>query len=123
MLDRVFDAAGLHVLREQVLDAAAAAGLSAARAVDVMLTVHELAANVVLHGPGSGRVRMETDGTHLRCEVSDSGRARAQGATRGGGPPWPFQRGHGLWLAREAAASLSITSGPGNTHVTALFPL
>ena len=45
MLDQEFTAGTLHILREAVLVHATAAGLPEARAADVMLAVHELAAN------------------------------------------------------------------------------
>ena len=52
MLEQEFDGAGLHMLRELVLTYATAAGMREDRAVEVMLAVHELAANAVRHGAG-----------------------------------------------------------------------
>src|ERR1700757_560502 len=75
-LDRAFDAETLPDLRKAVLAQAAAAGMAADRAVDVMLAVHELAANAVRHGAGAGRLAMRVRDGRLECEVSDAG------------PPW-----------------------------------
>ena len=133
VLDREFDAGGLAGLREAVLDCATACGLPEDRAVDVMLAAHELAANAVRHGPGHGRLRINRAVGTLRCEVSDPGPAsqdhHASGGTGGeaaaapGAVPWPVERGHGLWLVREAADQLRVTSGPRGSLVTALFTL
>jgi anti-sigma regulatory factor (Ser/Thr protein kinase) len=103
------------------------------RAIDVMLAVHELAANAVRHGPGHGRLRVHVTASTLRCEVSDPGPAsrdgRAPGGTGGQAPvatgavPWPVEQGHGLWLVRKAADHLRVTSGPHGSLITAVFTL
>jgi anti-sigma regulatory factor (Ser/Thr protein kinase) len=136
MLDQDFDGDTLHVLREAVLAHPAVAGMSEGRAVDVMLAVHELAANAVRHGAGSGRLRMQVTAGALHCQVSDAGAARIDGHARGspagardpdgalGGPqPWPCQRGHGLWLVQQVAEQVSAVSGAGGSVVTAVFGL
>ena len=73
MLDREFDSAALAGLREAVLGCAVACGMPEDQAIDVMLAVHELAANAVCHGPGRGRLRINVTASTLRCEVSDTG--------------------------------------------------
>lgn len=133
MLDREFGADALARLREAVAGCASACGLPEDRAVDVMLAVHELAANAVRHGPGHGRLRIDVSAGALRCEVSDPGRAsrdgRAPGGPRGQAPgaagtaPWPVEQGHGLWLVRKAADRLRIASGPYGSLITAEFTL
>jgi anti-sigma regulatory factor (Ser/Thr protein kinase) len=126
-LDRAFDAETLPDLRKAVLAQAAAAGMLADRATDVMLAVHELAANAVRHGAGTGRLAMRVRGGQLLCEVSDVGPPRDDGH----GPrtaiaamrPWPVQRGHGLWLVRAAADQVSVALGSAGSRVTAVFNL
>ena len=60
-LDQEFDAGTLHTLRAKVLVHACRAGLSESRAMDVVLAVHELAANAIRHGAGGGTAaRMES---------------------------------------------------------------
>lgn len=98
-LDESFDARTLPDLRRAVLSEAAAAGLTGDRARDVMLAVHELAANAVCHGGGSGWLRILLIEGVLQCQVGDAGTgglARASSAVTA--EPWPVQRGHGLWL-------------------------
>jgi anti-sigma regulatory factor (Ser/Thr protein kinase) len=122
LLVQEFNVATLRILREAVVEHASAAGLPKERAVDVMLTVHELAANAVRHGAGRGRLRMEVSCGKLCCQVSDAGPdGRAgPGATSA---PWPVQPGHGLWVTRAAADQVHIATGPGGSVVTAVFRL
>jgi len=127
-----FNAATLRFLREAVMAQASAAGLPDERAIDVMLAVHELAANAVRHGAGSGRLRMEVTPGQLCCEVSDAGQGRRAGPGSAAAPwgtaplatpPWPVEPGHGLWVTREAADQVRVVSGPGGSVVTAVFRL
>lgn len=120
MLDRDFDATALGGLREAVLVCATAAGMPRDRALDVMLTVHELAANAVRHGAGHGRVTIRLDAGALRCEVSDAGPAGRDGIAPAA-EPWPVELGHGLWLVGKAADQFHATSGPDGTLVTVVF--
>jgi anti-sigma regulatory factor (Ser/Thr protein kinase) len=126
-LDQAFNANTLHVLREAVLVEAAAAGMPDDRATEVMLAVHELAANAVRHGGGTGQARMRVVAGELHCQVSDAGPGSADGDARRGDAgtirPWPLQPGHGLWLVRNAADHVSMASGLGGSEVTAVFTL
>lgn len=117
MLELQFGAATLHALRDSVLTHAMAAGMSRERAVDVMLTLHELAANTVRHGAGSGWLRMRIAAGTLCCQVSDPGTADCVQ------PWWSVEEGHGLWLVREAADQVSVVFGPGRSEVTVMFAL
>jgi anti-sigma regulatory factor (Ser/Thr protein kinase) len=139
VLDREFGAASLSGLRAAVLDSASAAGLNSDRAIDVMLAMHELAANVVRHGAGRGRLLMETTPQALRCEVSDLGMGRHDGrpaetaarqprvGSRVSGSPavasWPVEHGHGLWLVRRTADQVQVTTGPDGSVVCVIFSL
>jgi anti-sigma regulatory factor (Ser/Thr protein kinase) len=133
VLDREFDADALAGLREAVLGYATACGMPEDQAIDVMLAVHELAANTVHHGPGHGRLRIHVTASTLHCEVSDPGLScrdgRAPDGTGGQAPgtpgavPWPVEQGHGLWLVHTAADHLRVTSGPHGSLITAVFAL
>jgi anti-sigma regulatory factor (Ser/Thr protein kinase) len=112
VFDERFDAGTLHLVREQVAACAAAAGVPEDRAVDVILAVHELAANAVRHGAGSGRLQIHAANGALRCEVSDAGP---------GAGPWPLRQGHGLWIVREVADQVTMSSRPSGSQVTAVF--
>jgi len=133
VLDRGFDTDALAGLREAVLDYATACGMQEDRAIDVMLAVHELAANAVRHGPGHGRLRIHVTASTLHCEVSDPGPpnrngrvpdgAAGQAPGAPGAMPWPVEEGHGLWLVRTVADHVSVTCGPRESLITAVFVL
>jgi len=114
-----------------VLGYATACGMPEDRAIDVMLAVHELAANAIRHGPGHGWLRRHVTASTLRCEVSDPAcpAATARTAPPGqpsalpGAVPWPVEEGHGLWLVRTAADHVRVTSGPHGSLITVVFAL
>jgi anti-sigma regulatory factor (Ser/Thr protein kinase) len=110
--DERFDAATLHLLRERVAACAAAVGMPEDRAMYVTLAVHELAANAVRHGAGSGRLLIHAAGGALRCQVSDAGP---------GTGPWPLRQGHGLWIVETVADQVTASCGPHGSQVTAVF--
>jgi anti-sigma regulatory factor (Ser/Thr protein kinase) len=112
VLDESFDAAALHALRERVTACLVAAGMPEDRVAYVTLAVHELAANAVRHGAGSGRLLLRAAGGALRCLVSDAGP---------GTSAWPLQPGHGLWIVRSVADQVTVSSGPHGSRVDAVF--
>ena len=112
VFDEPFDAGTLHLLRERVAACVAVVGVPRDRALDVILAVHELAANAVRHGAGSGRLLMQAAVGKLRCQVTDAGPSTG---------PWPLQQGHGLWIVREVADQFIMSPGPHGSKVTALF--
>ncbi|HWG01002.1 MAG TPA: ATP-binding protein [Trebonia sp.] len=121
-----FDADTLSDLRKAVLDEATGAGLPGDRASDVVLAVHELAANTVRHGAGAGVVSMAVMGSQLRCQVSEAGAERIDGQavrTVTAARPWPVRPGHGLWLVQAAADQVTMADGSAGRCVTALFDL
>src|SRR5215472_2362651 len=75
LLDQDFDSGTLYALRAAVQAHAGQAGLSENRAGEVVLAVHELAANAIAHGAGHGHLRMWDRADVLSCEVVDSGPA------------------------------------------------
>ena len=150
-LDLTFGAGSLKALRVAVQEYADQAGMPPDRAIDLVLVVHELAANAVRHGAGTGRVRMWTQPEGLRCEVQDAGPAARESQAGHGGPqddpdpdsgsdpdpgsdqdpgsdpgladPWPYVDGHGLWVARKVADRMQVRSGPGGTRAIVVFKL
>jgi anti-sigma regulatory factor (Ser/Thr protein kinase) len=134
VLDREFWAATLSGLRDAVLACASAAGLSRDRSIDVMLATHELAANVIRHGPGRGRLRVRVTARALSCQVSDAratDRPGIDGTHQAGDPAgdapatesWPVEHGHGLWLVRKTADQVQITAGAAGSVVSIAFNL
>jgi anti-sigma regulatory factor (Ser/Thr protein kinase) len=134
MLDQEFGETTLRVLRETVLAHATAAGMPEGRALDVMLAMHELAANAVKHGGGTGQLRMSVTNGELICQVSDPGPA-SSGFRRSGAPgsplpgaaartsPWPYVPGHGLWLVRQVADHISVNAGPAGSQIIVAFTM
>ena len=123
-LDLEFDRSTLGKLRKSVAACAASAGFSWPRAADITFAVHELAANVVVHGRGTGRVRVQVTGRELVFQVA--GNLRHGGDSAGAeASPWPIQPGHGLWLVRQLADRLSVEAGPAGSQslVTVAFAL
>jgi anti-sigma regulatory factor (Ser/Thr protein kinase) len=123
-LDQPFDSGTLYALRSAVQAHAFAAGMPERRADDVVIAIHELAANVVQHGAGRGRLRMWQVPGALQFQVDDGTRsASPDGPAPNAADRWPYLKGHGLWLVREVADWMSLVSGPGGTRAHVMFAL
>ncbi len=110
ILEQAFDAGSLYALRAAAGAHAARAGLPQARVHDLVVAVHELAANSVRHGAGQGRLRIWADGSALYCQVTD-GQVTADGAARAAdGPGSPAGRG-GRLADRARAWAVAGPSG------------
>src|ERR1700685_2442207 len=109
VLDQEFDSGNLYALRAAVQAHVGQAGLSEDRASEVVLAVHELAANAIAHGAGHGRLRLWDLAGALSCEIADGG---APGTTDSSetADPWPAADGHGPWLGRAGGATSSARS-------------
>ena len=138
ILDQDFDPATLYALRAAVQAHADRVGLPENRITEVVLAVHELAANAIAHGGGRGRLRMWDLAGTLSCEVVDGGPANAgpvPGRSEAPDPwpaapsrsetpdPWPAKDGHGLWLVQQVADRLDLRSGPRGTRAVVTFAL
>ena len=125
MLDQVFDAGSLYALRAAVAAHGLQAGLADGQVGDLVLAVHELAANAVRHGAGHGRLRIWNTGGVLWCEVTDDGPAPAAGGGAGSrdAAAWRIEPGHGLWLIRQVAGQTSVQTGPAGTVAAVSFAL
>ena len=118
-LDQAFDGDSLYALRAAVAAHGSQAGLSEARTRDLVLAVHELAANAVRHGAGQGRLRLWAAQDAVRCEVTDEGTpGEADGADA---VRWQAEPGHGLWLVHRIADSASVQSGASGTVAAVIF--
>ena len=139
ILDQAFDADSLYALRAAAAAHATRAGLAPGRADDLVIAVHELAANAVRHGAGHGRLRIWRSDQALRCEITDDGhepahepapeqrapeqRAPEQRAPEQHDPQWRVEPGHGLSLVRQVADQTSLSNGPAGTMATISFAL
>ncbi len=127
VLDQVFDGDSLYALRSAVAAHGSQAGLAEGRLGDLVLVVHELAANAIQHGAGRGRLRIWNTGTELRCEVTDDGINHGSGGDAEAGRRdralWSIEPGHGLWVIRQVADRASLNGSSSGTVATAAFTL
>src|SRR5579859_989496 len=124
ILDQAFDAGSLYALRAAVAAHATSAGLAPGRADDLVIAVHELAANAVRHGAGHGRLRVWRSDQALLCEITDDGLPHPQKAPETAkAPEWRTEPGHGLSLVRQVADHTSLRSGREGTSATISFAL
>ena len=100
---------GLTAVRRFVLDLAEHAGLEPERAADLVLAASELATNSVLHGGGSGVVRVWQEDAELLCEVRDAGHIDEPlvGRER---PTGHRSSGRGLWLVNQLCDLVQLRS-------------
>lgn len=119
LLSADFHAGEVTAVRRRVAEAIRRWGLRPDAVGNVVLAVNEAMTNAVRHGGGAGRVVLWAKGD-LRCEISDRGKGFAaeqyQRLTRR--PTAGAAGGMGLWIARQVAHRLTITSGPAGTTVT-----
>src|SRR5258706_1427090 len=134
ILEQALDGNSLYRLRASLAAHALQAGLSQRRADDLVIAVHELAANVVRHGSGRGRLRIWKHDQMLHCRVTDDGIAgTAEGAEESGSgadarsvpgaPAWQIEPGHGLWLVRQLADRTSLHTGINGSAAQISFAL
>jgi anti-sigma regulatory factor (Ser/Thr protein kinase) len=137
VVDLGFDSATLHTVRAQMRACVSDAGFPDGQAEDVVLAVHELAANAVSHGGGAGRLRVWNLAGALYCQVDDGDALTSsrQGADHDGVAvikpdrssdrasvnSLPCELGHGLWVVQQVADQMQSLSGPGGTSVLIRF--
>jgi anti-sigma regulatory factor (Ser/Thr protein kinase) len=84
-----------------------------------VLMASELVVNAILHGGGSGWLRMWLTGTAVYAQVTDRGPGMADPENAGKTKPDAGQAcNRGLWIVRTLADHVEIESGPGGTSVT-----
>ena len=114
-----FDLSRLVDVRRSVADAARQAHLDDDRAQDLIVAVHEVAANSVRHGGGTGVLRTWNGGAGVTCEIRDAGviteplagRLRPRHAANGG---------NGMWLANQLCDLVQVRSSQAGTVVRLL---
>jgi anti-sigma regulatory factor (Ser/Thr protein kinase) len=106
----------LRTVRAKVRTAGARSGLSAARCQDFAVAVNEAAANSILHGGGTGVLRIWREKRSLICEVGDNG--RIEDHLLGRARPVPDAKGGaGVWLINQTCDLVQIRSVPGGGAV------
>jgi anti-sigma regulatory factor (Ser/Thr protein kinase) len=106
----------LSRVRALVLEQAQEAGLTAARANDLVLAVSEVAANTLRHTASPGTLIIWHDEAEVVCEIHDKGiiadplaGLRAPVPDAGGG--------HGLWLVRQVCDDVELRINSDGTTV------
>lgn len=115
LLDLSFDTGTLHTARDRIRACASRAGFGEDQAEDVVLAIHELAANVIRHGGGEGRLRVWALAGGLHCQVDDG--VASELAVNS----LPCEPGHGLWVVRQVASQMQTLSSPAGTSVQVRF--
>ncbi len=117
-----FGLAELAEVRGRVARAAERAGMDRREVADLVIAASELAANSIMHGGGTGTLRLWRDGGTLLTEVEDRGRIEDPlvGRRR---PGISQEGGRGLWLANQLCELVQIRSGEGGTVVRLHMPI
>lgn len=113
-----FDAATLARIRETASAVASGAGLPATRVADFTLAMHELAANSLAHGGGSGIARFWRDDVAVVGEVRDAGMIDEPLVGRIK-PKVAAERGRGLFLVHQLCDLVQVRSSATGSVVRA----
>jgi anti-sigma regulatory factor (Ser/Thr protein kinase) len=108
--------ANLSEVRSLVFKRAMDAGLTEARANDLVLAVSEVAANTLRHTPSPGTLEIWHDADEIVCEVRDAGTIADPLAGRRTPPP-DASGGHGLWLVHQVCDLVELRSDSTGTTV------
>ncbi len=109
----VEDLAGLRALVRRVIGTA---GISGSTAEDLVLAVHELAANSVLHGGGRGTLLSWQTPEELAVEVRDGGCIDDPLVGREV-PDFESESGRGVWMANQLCDLVQVRSNGTGTQV------
>ena len=97
-------------------------GLTERQIHDLVLAVHEIAANSVRHGGGQGQFRLWRDGRSLVAEIRDRG--TIDDPLAGREHPGPSsERGRGLWIANQVCDLVQIRTYPTGSVVRLFISL
>ena len=118
VLDLGFDSGTLLIVRAQLRSCVRPLRFPEDQLEDVVLAVHELAANAVYHGGGAGRLRIWNLAGALYCQVDDGDMPTGSPAAMNS---LPCERGHGLWVVQQLADEMQALSGPSGTSILIRF--
>ncbi|MFE4968436.1 anti-sigma factor RsbA family regulatory protein [Streptomyces sp. NPDC056660] len=118
---RPFAAQTLPDTRDFAVSQARSLGMSGVSLGDLELAVAELTTNSVIHGAGSGTLRIWAESDRIVCEIHDGGQLTDPLAGRR--PPHPTQPGgRGLLLVNQLADLVRVHTGPDGTTVRCYLP-
>ena len=106
----------LAAIRAVVHRYAIKAGLTEARAIDLVLAVSEVAANTVRHAKSPGSLQIWYDATEIVCQIHDEGRITDPLAGRRP-PSLDARGGHGLWIVNEVCDQVEMRSDETGTTI------
>jgi anti-sigma regulatory factor (Ser/Thr protein kinase) len=104
----------LAAIRVVVHRYAIEAGLTEARAIDLVLAVSEVAANTVRHAKSPGNLQIWHDTHGIVCQLHDEGRITDPLAGRRP-PSLEAGGGHGLWIVNEVCDQVELRSDDTGT--------
>ncbi|MFI5889928.1 anti-sigma factor RsbA family regulatory protein [Actinoplanes sp. NPDC051513] len=84
---------------------------------DLLLVVHEIAVNSIVHGRGDRELRVWIEDTTITCEVIDHGDGFSDPLAGYRPPAPPGHDGMGLWIAKQLSDWLAIDHRDGTTRV------
>lgn len=106
----------LAAIRVIVQRYAIKAGLSEARAVDLVLAVSEVAANTVRHAKSPGNLQIWYDAHEIVCQLHDEGTITDPLAGQRQ-PSLEARGGHGLWIVNEVCDQVELRSDETGTTI------
>jgi anti-sigma regulatory factor (Ser/Thr protein kinase) len=106
----------LSAVRALVRRRAREAGLSEARAVDLVLAVSEVAANTLRHAKSPGTLEVWHDVDEIVCQIQDKGIITDPLAGRRR-PNTDAMGGHGLWLVNQVCDLVEMRSDESGTTI------
>ena len=111
-----FHVGDLGALRRRIRDVADGAGLDRPTRDNLVLAMHELAANSILHAGGGGVLSFWREPDALVVEVRDRG--RIDDALVGRGLlDLDAENGRGIWMANQLCDLVQVRSGADGTQV------
>lgn len=106
----------LSALRRRIRDVADGAGLDRSTRDNLVLAMHELAANSIVHAGGGGVLSFWREPEALVVEVRDRGRIEDVLVGRGS-LDLDAESGRGIWMANQLCDLVQVRSGADGTQV------
>ncbi len=106
----------LAAIRAVVHGYAIKAGLTEARAIDLVLAVSEVAANTVRHAKSPGSLQLWHDAHEIVCQLHDEGKITDPLAGRRA-PSLDANGGHWLWIVNEVCDQVDLRSDETGTTI------
>ncbi len=106
----------LAAIRAVVHRYAIKAGLTEARAIDLVLAVSEVAANTIRHAKSPGSLQIWHDAHEIVCQLHDEGKITDPLAGRRP-PSLDANGGHGLWIVNEVCDEVELRSDETGTTI------